>query len=145
MFRIFCPLFCFLLSQNITSVLCVWTLYDPGVKCDYRVSESGVSNSNTCKSFATNCKFFSSKASFSPPPILGAWCQRVSKGWRGERARERESEETKTKRNHGFPPSSQARYEICCPLATPGGHSEFRAVERFATKARRPTKYANLN
>lgn len=50
-----------------------------GLKCDYRVSESSVSNSNTCKSFATNCKFFSSKASFSPPPILRVWCQRVSK------------------------------------------------------------------
>ena len=44
----------------------------------------GVSNSNTYKSFTTNCKFFSSKALFSPPPILGDWCQRVSQGGVGE-------------------------------------------------------------
>lgn len=55
------------------------------LKCDYRVSENGVRNSNTCKSFATNCKFFSSKASFSPPPILRVWCQRVSAGRRGRK------------------------------------------------------------
>lgn len=72
-----------------TLVIWIWTLSDPGMKCDYRVSESTVSNSNTCKSFATNCKFFSSKASFSPPPILRLWCQRVSAGEEGQRGRER--------------------------------------------------------
>lgn len=71
-------------------VIWIWTLSDPGVKCDYRVSESSVSNSNTCKSFATNCKFFSSKASFSPPPVLRVWCQRVSAGEEGQRERKRE-------------------------------------------------------
>jgi len=68
----------------------------PAVKCDYRVSQSRVSNSNTFKIFATNCKFFRPQASFSPPPILRVWGQRVSKGGGGGGGGERERESRPT-------------------------------------------------
>lgn len=114
----------------------MWTLIDPRVKCDYRVSESSVSNSNTCKSFATNCKFFSSKASFSPPPILRVWCQRVSKG-RRDSGRTWEREEASTESDCG----AYVHQEICGHIATPGGQRRCRAVKRFATTKKRPIKY----